>query len=150
MFTLFIWTFVLQRAWESVSGCWTGGSLRTRSCSPPPPSPSSSPAPPRYSPYSRGSTSGQATPLTSTTDELGENHGCRFGSIGSGFNWVSVSGFVFGTGSGFRRTKMTHKNRKKLRNFMYWSAGSLCSLLRAEGFFCNMDVLYEGLRIGKL
>jgi hypothetical protein len=28
------------------------------------------------------------------------------------------------------------------------SAG--CSLLRAEGFFCNLDVLYGGLGIGKL
>jgi hypothetical protein len=25
-----------------------------------------------------------------------------------------------------------------------------CSLLRAEGFFCNLDVLYRGLEIGKL
>jgi hypothetical protein len=33
--------------------------------------------------------------------------------IGSGFNQVS------GSGSGFRRAKMTHKNRKKLRNFMF-------------------------------
>jgi hypothetical protein len=29
-----------------------------------------------------------------------------------------------------KRAKMTHKNRKKLRNFMFWSAG--CSLLRAK------------------
>ncbi len=56
-------------------------------------------------------------------------------------------------GSGFhpdwtqsRRTKMTHKNLKKLRNFMFWSAG--CSLLRAEGCFCSLDVLYGGLGIG--
>jgi hypothetical protein len=34
---------------------------------------------------------------------------------------------------------MTHKNRKKLRKFMFLSAG--CSLLRAEGFFCRLDVL---------
>jgi hypothetical protein len=31
---------------------------------------------------------------------------------------------------------------------MFWSVG--CTLLRAEGFFCNMDVLYGGLGIGKL
>jgi hypothetical protein len=37
--------------------------------------------------------------------------------------------------------KMTHKNRKKC-------AG--CSLLRAEGFFCSLNVLYGGLGIGKL
>jgi hypothetical protein len=43
---------------------------------------------------------------------------------------------------------MTHKNRKKFRNFMFCSA--VCSLLRAEGFFCNFDVLYGGLGIGKL
>jgi hypothetical protein len=31
---------------------------------------------------------------------------------------------------------------------MFRSAG--CSLLRAEGFFCSLDVLYGGLGIGKL
>ncbi len=31
---------------------------------------------------------------------------------------------------------------------MFWSAG--CSVLRIEGFFCNLDVLYGGLGIGKL
>ncbi len=35
---------------------------------------------------------------------------------------------------------------EKLRNFTFWSAGSL---LRAEGFFCSLDVLYGGLGIGK-
>ncbi len=40
--------------------------------------------------------------------------------IGSGFNQVT------GSGSGSRRAKMTHKSRKKFRNFMFWSAG--CSL----------------------
>ncbi len=43
-------------------------------------------------------------------------------------------------GSGSRRAKVTHKSRNKLRNVMFWSAW--CSLLRAEGFFCNFDVLY--------
>jgi hypothetical protein len=43
---------------------------------------------------------------------------------------------------GSRRKKLSHKNRKK------GSAG--CSLLRAEGFSCSMDVLYGGLRISKL
>jgi hypothetical protein len=42
--------------------------------------------------------------------------------------------------SGCRRAKMTHKNRK--------SAG--CSLLRAQDFFCILDVLYGGLGISKL
>ncbi len=60
----------------------------------------------------------------------------------------------FGSGSIFRiriwiqEGKITQKSRKKLRNFMFWSAG--CSLLRAEGFFCNLDILYGGLGIGKL
>ncbi len=51
--------------------------------------------------------------------------------IGSGFNGVS--------GSGSRRAKMTHKNRRMSINFIFWSAG--CSLLRAEGW---------GLGISKL
>jgi hypothetical protein len=50
--------------------------------------------------------------------------------------------------SGSKRAKMTHKSRKKIRNLMFLSAG--CSLLRAEGFFCNLDVLYRDLEIGKL
>ncbi len=48
-------------------------------------------------------------------------------------------------GSGFRRAKMTCTNRKKWRKFMFWSAG--CSFLRAEGFFCSLDVFYGGLGI---
>ncbi len=40
------------------------------------------------------------------------------------------------------------QKQKKLRNFMFWSAG--CSLSSAEGFFCNLDALYEGLGIVKL
>ncbi len=46
------------------------------------------------------------------------------------------------------RTTRTHKNRKKFRNFFFWSAG--CSLLRGEGFWCCLDVLYGGLGISKL
>jgi hypothetical protein len=52
------------------------------------------------------------------------------------------------SGSGSRRIKMTRKSRKKLRNFMFSSAG--CFLLRAEGFFCSLNVLSGGLGIGKL
>jgi hypothetical protein len=52
------------------------------------------------------------------------------------------------SGSGSRKAKMTHKSSKKLINFMFGSAE--CSLLRAEGFFCKLDVLYGGLGIGKL
>jgi hypothetical protein len=39
------------------------------------------------------------------------------------------------SGSGSRRAKMTHKSRKKLKNFMFSSVG--WPLLRAEGFFSN-------------
>jgi hypothetical protein len=53
-----------------------------------------------------------------------------------------------GSGSGSRRAKMTHKNRKKYRIFMFRNAG--CSLLRAEGVSCSLGVLYGGLGIGKL
>ncbi len=47
------------------------------------------------------------------------------------------AGFRIRIGSGSRRAIMTHKSR---------NAG--CFLLRAEVFFCNLDVLYGGLGIG--
>jgi hypothetical protein len=59
--------------------------------------------------------------------------------------WIRIQSV---SGYGSRRAKMTLKSRKKSRNFMFLSAG--CSLLRAEGFFCILDVLYGGLGIGKL
>jgi hypothetical protein len=37
--------------------------------------------------------------------------------------------------------KMTHKSRKKIMKFHVLSSNG-CSLLRAEGFFCNLDVLF--------
>ncbi len=43
---------------------------------------------------------------------------------------------------------MTHKNRKKSRIFMFLSTG--CSLLRAEGLYCSLGVLYGGVGISKL
>jgi len=55
---------------------------------------------------------------------------------------------IWVAGSGSRRAKMTHKNRKKSRIFMFLSTG--CSLLRAEGFSCSLGVLYGGLGISKL
>ncbi len=69
---------------------------------------------------------------------------------GSALIWVAGSGSAFncGSGSGSRRAKMTHKNRKKSRIFMILSTG--CSLLRAEGFSCSLGVLYGGLGISKL
>jgi hypothetical protein len=36
---------------------------------------------------------------------------------------------------------------KKKKFILFGSVG--CSLLRAEGFFCNLEVLYGGLGIGK-
>jgi hypothetical protein len=51
-------------------------------------------------------------------------------------------------GSGSRRAKMAHKNRKKSGIFMFLSSG--CSLLRAEGFCCSLGVHYGGLGISKL
>jgi hypothetical protein len=48
----------------------------------------------------------------------------------------------------WRRAKMTHKNIKMLINFIVCSAE--CSLLRAEGFSCSLDVLFGGLGISKL
>jgi hypothetical protein len=53
-----------------------------------------------------------------------------------------------GSGSGSRRAKMAHKNRKKFRIFMFLSTG--CSLLRTEGFSCSLGVLYGGLGISEL
>jgi hypothetical protein len=53
-----------------------------------------------------------------------------------------------GSGSGSRRAKITHKNRKKSRIFMFLSTG--CSLLRAERFSWSLGVLYGGLGISKL
>ncbi len=54
-----------------------------------------------------------------------------------------------GCGSGSRRAKMTQKERKnqKVKKFhvLTW-----CSLLRAEGFSCDLGVLYRGLGISKL
>jgi hypothetical protein len=50
--------------------------------------------------------------------------------------------------SGSRRGKMTHKNRKKAKIFMFLS--TKCFLLRAEGFSCSLGVLFGGLGISKL
>ncbi len=44
--------------------------------------------------------------------------------------------------------KWPTKNRKQLIKFIFCSVGR--SLLRAEGFSCSLDVLYEGLGISKL
>jgi hypothetical protein len=55
-----------------------------------------------------------------------------------------VSGSVFG----IRILIQEGKNIKKLINFMFRSAGF--SLLRAEGFYFSLEVLYGDLRIDKL
>jgi hypothetical protein len=61
----------------------------------------------------------------------------------------SGSGSVFGIRIRIQEGKnnaMTHKSRKKdISGFEMLK----CSLLRAEGFFCNLDVPYGGLGIGK-
>ncbi len=53
-----------------------------------------------------------------------------------------------GSGSGSRKEKITHKNRKKLGSFVLLSAG--CSLFRAEGYSCSLDVFYGALGISNL
>ncbi len=40
------------------------------------------------------------------------------------------------------------QKKKKVKNVMFWIAG--CSLLRAEGFFSSLGVLYRGLGISNL
>ncbi len=65
---------------------------------------------------------------------------------------IAVSADYQCCGSGFNGSldpdpglaKMTHKNRKKLINFIFWIAGF------SEGFPCSLDVLYRGLGISKL
>jgi hypothetical protein len=69
--------------------------------------------------------------------------------IGSGFNRVSGSGFAIRIR--IHEGKMTYKSRKKfviVHVLKFWIIG--WPLLRAKGFFCNLDVLYGGLGIGKL
>ncbi len=87
----------------------------------------------------------------SNAGPLASRQGCGFGS-GSQLNPDSIGSVdpdpYSESGSGSRRAKMTHKSRNNLRNFKFSSDG--CSLLRAEGFFCNLDVFYGGLGIGKL
>ncbi len=61
--------------------------------------------------------------------------------IGSGFNQVS------GSGSGSRRKNYTQKLEKNLEISCF---EMLDVFLTAEGFFCSLDVLYEGLGLGKL
>jgi hypothetical protein len=64
-----------------------------------------------------------------------------FGSVsGSGLIRVAGSGSAFKLWNRIEERKMTHKNRKKSRIFMFVSTG--CSLLRAEGFSCSLGVLY--------
>ncbi len=67
--------------------------------------------------------------------------GCGSVSAWSALIWVA------GSGSGSRRAKMTHKNRKSTEFSCFWSVG--CSLLRAERFSCSLGVLC-GLGTSKL
>jgi hypothetical protein len=68
------------------------------------------------------------------------------GSIsGSGSAWIRIN---LSCWIRIRIRKMTHKNRKKSRIFMFLNTG--CSLLRAERFSCSLGVLYGALGISKL
>jgi hypothetical protein len=58
------------------------------------------------------------------------------------------SALIWVAGSRYRRANINHKTRKKLRIFMFWSAG--CSLLRTEGFSCSLGILYGGKLIKKI
>jgi hypothetical protein len=49
-------------------------------------------------------------------------------------------------GSGSRRAKKTHNRKKSFHFLKCWG----CSLWRAGGFSCSLDVLYGGLGISKL
>ncbi len=68
--------------------------------------------------------------------------------IGSGLDPDSIRSVDPYPESGSRRAKILTKIEKNWEISCFVSAG--CSLLRAEGFFCSMDVLYGSLRIGKL
>ncbi len=57
--------------------------------------------------------------------------------IGSGFNGF-VDPYPDSQSWWIQEGKMTHKHRKKLINFIFWSAG--CSLLRADDFSCSLDI----------
>jgi hypothetical protein len=66
--------------------------------------------------------------------------------IGSGFNQVSGSRFWIWI-RGSRGTKMTRKDRKKVKKFHVVK----CWMFSFdEGFSCSLDVLYGGLGISKL
>jgi hypothetical protein len=67
--------------------------------------------------------------------------------FGSGSAWIRIN-LICWIRIRIQEGKMTHKNRKKSRIFMFLSTG--CSFLRAEGFSCSLGVLYRGLGISKL
>ncbi len=52
-----------------------------------------------------------------------------------------------GSGSWSRRPKMTNKNWKKCKNFMFWRAG--CSLFDGWRLLCSLDVFFR-LSLSKL
>jgi hypothetical protein len=45
---------------------------------------------------------------------------------------------------------MTYKNRKNYEILCFEVLTAGCTLLRVEGFFCNLNVLYGGIGISKL
>ncbi len=66
---------------------------------------------------------------------------------GQGFGSGSGSGSVFGIRIRIRIQEGKNDPQKE-KKFMFWSVG--WPLLWAAGFFCNLDILYGGLGIGKL
>ncbi len=58
-------------------------------------------------------------------------------------NWIRILCGVPGSVSGSKRAKWLRNKKKQLINFIFWRAGR--SILRAEGFSCNLNILCGGL-----
>jgi hypothetical protein len=61
---------------------------------------------------------------------------------------MGVPGSVSAIWIRIQEGKYDPQKKKKINKFHFLSAG--CSVLRAEGFSCSLDVLYGGLGINKL
>ncbi len=108
-------------------------------------------------PWSRGSCvcecSGEISPPPLVSSPFRRRSTCTIQALK--FLLLKIMRFRQGCGSGFNRVSGSGSRREKwptkvefFLKFMFCSVG--WSLLRAEGFFCNLDVLYGGLGIGKL
>ncbi len=79
----------------------------------------------------------------------GSHHHRMYQGFGSGSGSVFNRASGSGSGSLFGIRIQEGKNdRQKEKKFMFWSVG--WTLLWAAGFFCNLDILYGGLGLGKL